>query len=441
MSHEEQLSLLDLLETSTFPAAEAPAAEVPASNHSPEPFPRASRRPLAESAQRTFGSLVADPGWASVQPLPFAIVSLDLTPHVRKQTAEYERQLVVRTMTTPESARTQLKALECLAKQGQRVLGRPLDDLAELYEVDMIAALARDDAPIDPALVQLRRSTCRQRRGMFLQYLRAVGVPGLTFKQGAELVKEGFRKAARRKGYRYELGTGYVAQEDVYLPPSEDVERFLKTTERYGRSFAGARLAAVTVLVLGHGLRPVSLLSISGKDFRWKGRRLYLVVREKRVKGKRERRELEVRPWVIPYLEKLVAAVNRGTPWRSDMTAIGSGEPFFLDLTGKALTYEALLRDFGECCQLAGVKHFTARNLRHLYASGLAVVLPLHEGAIAGGWKNDGVYTRHYVESLRDWQLELALDQPDINLDDDLPVAWREKTQSQEEAMDARRSV
>ena len=58
MSHEEQLSLLDLLETSTFPAAEAPAAEVPASNHSPEPFPRASRRPLAESAQRTFGSLV-----------------------------------------------------------------------------------------------------------------------------------------------------------------------------------------------------------------------------------------------------------------------------------------------------------------------------------------------------------------------------------------------
>ena len=50
---------------------------------------------------------------------------------------------------------------------------------------------------------------------------------------------------------------------------------------------------------------------------------------------------------------------------------------------------------------MAGIAPFSPRALRRLYGSGLADLLPVQEAALAGGWKGDTIFLRHYARSLR----------------------------------------
>ncbi|MFQ5878812.1 MAG: hypothetical protein ACE5IZ_01370 [Dehalococcoidia bacterium] len=156
------------------------------------PF-RRSRRTRAIAGQRSFADLAPDPGWASTRPPRPRVKAPELTPEVRAQALHFEASLVAQGIVRPNSARTYRKKMECVAKQAQRHLGRPLDNLAGLYDEDLIAALAADDQPLDGGTYQLSRYTMRQQRVVLGKYLQAVGVPGLTFEEGRQLLKRGSR--------------------------------------------------------------------------------------------------------------------------------------------------------------------------------------------------------------------------------------------------------
>lgn len=412
-----QLSLLELPESKE---------ELEKKSSSSSSRVRRRLMPRDSRSQISFADVAIDPGWALTRPPRRQVSAPTLSPEVRQEARRFEHQAVALGLLTRESARTKRKALECLAKQAQRFLGRDLGGLAELYAEEVIAAVVLDDEPFDKEAVQLGRATLRQRRSLFGQYLQIMGVPGLPYEDGIALIKRGFRLAAHRRGYRYILGAGRPEQRDGYRPPMEDVQRFFLATGRYGLWFAGHRLAAAAALSLYHGLRPVSLLNVRCEDFRWKGERLFLTIKEKRVKGKRERREVEVRRRVMPYLQAYQAAVNQTAAQRGWQVrlSISAGEgTFFLDQRGHPLAYDTLLRDFGACSKLASIQPFTAYGLRRLHASGLAALLPMGSAAAAGGWLNERVFGKHYARSLVDWQPRFLLAEPAIDLDEDMPYS------------------
>jgi len=373
----------------------------------------------ADRRQMSFAEIALDPGWAATVPPRPAVDAPDLAPNVRAQAREFEAAVVALGIGRPNTGRTYRKALECVAKQAHRHLGRPLADMAELFEEKLIAAVAADDRPFDLSTPRLSRYTKRQQRVVLGAYLRAIGVPGLTYEQGRELLKRGFRRASQRRGYRYVIGAGRPEQRDSYRPSPEDVVRFLAAASRWRQFFAGPCLAAAAALTLWHGLRPVSVLAVDGRDFRWRRDALFLVAKEKAVSGKRERREIELRPPVVAFLARYVAAHNSYMASRgsSEVIGIGVAGPFFRGLRGGPWLYDALRGAYARCCRRAHVQPFTPQGLRRLYASGMAAVLSLAEAAIAGGWKNVGVFERHYARSLRKWQPELPAVRPAVRLE------------------------
>jgi hypothetical protein len=70
----------------------------------------------------------------------------------------------------------------------------------------------------------------------------------------------------------------------------------------------------------------------------------------------------------------------------------------------------------------ASVRPFTMHGLRHLRALVLGSHRPPEEAALAGGWRNVGVFERHYARSLRSWQPELP--GPEPPREPELPGPW-----------------
>lgn len=384
---------------------------------------RKSLRTRVLAGQRSFAELAPDPGWGTSRPPRPRVQAPQLQPAVRAQARRFETAVVEQGLARANSARTYRKALECLCKQAGRHLGKMLGDVAELYDIDLIAAVAVDDVPFDGSTYQLSRYTLRQRRVVLTAYLRAIGVPGITFEAGQELIKLGLRRASDRRGYRYIIPAGRPELRDRYRPPLADVTRFLAASLTAGKAYAGARLAAAAALTLWHGLRPVSLLRIDGSDFSQRRGSLYLAYTEKAAKNKRARREIELRAPAAGFLQMYVSAFNSYAARVGSAQRIGFGEPgaFFRGLYEGRWRYDALLAAYARRCQAAGLTPFTPYGLRRLYASGMANVLPIQEAAVAGGWDNERVFMRHYPRSLRPWQPPLALAEPAVDLNDDRP--------------------
>lgn len=278
------------------------------------------------------------------------------------------------------------KALACAAKQAQRFLGRPLTGLAEIYQVDVIAAVAKDDVPFDETKDRLRKSTLRLRRTVLGAYLRAVGVPGMSFTEARAVLDEGFRRAARRRGYSYTIASGRRPGHH-YRPPREDVDKVIALARSASTTFVGARNAAVLMLALRTGLRCHSILAMDGADFSERHGQLFLLVTEK---GRPGRREIEVPSEVIPELTRYEGAYKRCALERGWPAPVGIGVPgpFWRGCRGRPWSYGGLLAMVRVYTRMAGVTPFTMHGLRHLRASTLGRHLPAEEAAAAGGWHN-----------------------------------------------------
>jgi integrase len=371
-----------------------------------------------DKRQLSFARLLPHPAWATHRPPGPMVDAPALLPAVIKQLDDFEASLVSQGIVRPNSAWTYRKALACVCKQAELHVGRALNDIAELFEVELIAALAKDDRPFDRRTPQLSRYTKRQRRVVFFAYLRAVGVPGLSFEEGLVRLDEGLRRAATRRGYRYIIAAGRPEERDPYLPSIEDIHTFLKVAGSTGNAFSGARLAAAAGLAFYHGLRPVSILGIDGNDFRRGALQLFVTINEKAVRGKAERREIQLDPRALRLLEEYIAAHNRYGERLSRAQRVGVGVPgpLFRETSGEAWGYNALRAAFAKTCRLAGITPFPPCALRHVYASGMAAVLPLDRAASAGGWKNSHVFSKHYARSRRAWG------QPPVRVQPGLPI-------------------
>lgn len=373
----------------------------------------------APARQLCFAESYPHPAWATRKPPTPPVVTPELSTKVRRQTRSFEGALVSQGIVRSSSARTYRKALECVCKQAHRFLGRPLLDISELYDVDLIAAVAGDDEPFDQRTPQLSRYTMRQRRVVLSAYLRAVGVPSMTFEDGSALLGQGFRGASQRRGYRYVIGAGRPELREPYRPPLEDIARFLAGAESGGNAFAGPRLAGAVALALWHGLRSVSVLKIDGDHFRTHRGDVFLSVREKAVKGKAEIREIQLRPQVIRFLERYIDAHNSYAArmgW-TEAIAFGRPGPFFKGLSRRRWTYDSLRAAYKRHCQAMAVRPFAPHALRHVYACGMAAVLTLEEAAAAGGWKNPVVFMRNYARSTRQWKPAAGGRPPAIRLE------------------------
>ena len=232
------------------------------------------------------------------------------------------------------------------------------------------------------------------------------------------------RRAAQRRGYRYIIGAGRPESLDLYRPPQEDVARFLAVASHWRQAYAGPQLAAAAALCLYHGLRAVSVLAVDGTDLRWHRSSLFLKKKEKAVKGKRESQEIELRPEGVAFMLRCAASYNSHATamGRRDRIGVGVPGPFFRSLTGRRWLYDSFLTACWRCCDDAGVPRFSPHALRRLYASRKgAAAWSVHEAALAGGWKNEGVFLRHYARSLRSWQPTFPMEEPPADLDLDRP--------------------
>jgi len=378
-------------------------------------------RARVDPRQRSFAELAPGAVWPAAPALrpQFPVLS----PGVRAQARRFEAALVAQGIERPTSAHSHRKALESLAKMAQRHLERPLNGLEELYEEELMAAVVADDRYLDGSGAKLSRYTLRQRRVALGAYLRAIGLPGRTFEEARAAMDRALRRAARRRGYRYIIGAGRPEPLDHYRPPLEDVKSFLSMAAHWQQAYAGPRLAAAAALSLWHGLRAVSVLTVDGGDFRWHRGSLFLRKKEKAVKGKRESQEIELRAQVVAFLLRYAASFNSFHSAMGRRDRIGLGVPglFFRSLGGGPWIYNDMLMAYWRCCDAAAVPRFSPHGLRRLYASRMGAVLSAHEAALAGGWKNEGVFLRYYARSLRSWQPELPMSEPAADLDADRP--------------------
>lgn len=378
-------------------------------------------RVWVDPRQRSFAELSSDAVWPSAPaPRPqFPVLSAE----VRAQARRFEQALVAQGIERPTSAPSHRRAPESAAKAAQRYLGRPLKGLEELYDEELMAAIVADDRYLDGSGGQLRRYTLCHRRVALGAYLRAIGLPGRTFEEARAIMDRALRRAARRRGYRYIIGVGRPEPPDHYRPPPEDVARFLTVAVHWHQAYAGPRLAAAASLSLWHGLRAVSVRAIDGGDFRWHRGSLFLKVKEKAVKGKRESQEIELRPQVVAFLLRYAASFNarQSARGRRDRIGVGVPGPFLRTFKGHPWKYDDFLKACYRCCDAAGVPRFSPHGLRRLYASRIAALLSVHEAPLAGVWKDEAVFLRHYARSLRSWQPKLPLGEPPVDLDSDRP--------------------
>ena len=383
---------------------------------------RRTSRARIDPCQKSFAELAPGAIWPSA-PAPRPQFPV-LSPGVRAQARRFEAALVAQGIERPTSAHSHRKALESLAKVAQKHLGRPLEGLEELYEEELLAAIVADDRYLDGSGAKLSRYTLRQRRVALGAYLRAIGLPGRTFEEARACMDRALRRAAQRRGYRYIIGAGRPEPLDHYQPPQEDVTRFLAVAAHWCQAYAGPRLAAAAALSAWHGLRAVSVLAVDGRDLRWHRGSLFLKKKEKAVKGKRESQEIELRPEAVAFLLRYAASFNSyaAAMGRRDRIGVGVPGPFFRALTGRRWLYESFLEACWRCCDDAGVPRFSPHGLRRLFASRIgAAPLSVQESALAGGWKNEGVFLRYYARSLRSWQPMFPMEEPPVDLDVDRP--------------------
>lgn len=349
---------------------------------------------------------------------------LALSARVRAQARRFEATLVARGIDQLISAHSRRRALESAARVAQKHLVRPLKGLEELYEEELLASVLADDRYLDGSGAKLSRYSLRQRRVALGAYLRAIGLPGRTFEEARACMDRALRRASRRRGYRYIIGAGRPEPLDHYQPPQEDVRRFLTVAAHWCQAYTGPRLAAAAALSAWHGLRAVSVLAVDGRDLRWHRGSLFLKKKEKAVKGKRESQEIELRPQVVAFLLRYAASFNSyaAAMGRRDRIGVGVPGPFFRALTGRRWLYESFLEACWRCCDDAGVPRFSPHGLRRLFASRIgAAPLSVQESALAGGWKNEGVFLRYYARSLRSWQPMFPMEEPPVDLDVDRP--------------------
>ena len=363
-----------------------------------------------QQRQPSFAEVGGDPIWERPTPPSRGWEKWRLPASVLNELRGFEATLLRQGQVRATSTRTYRKELACVAKQAQRFLGRPLTGLAEIYQVTVIAAVAKDDVPFDEITPQLAASTLRLRRTVLRAYLRAVGLPGMSFQEAEAVLDEGLRRAARRRGYRYIIASGRRPGHH-YRPRREDVDQVTAVARSASTTFVGARDAAVIALARHTGLRCGSILAMDGGDFSERHGQLFLLVKEK---GRPGRREIEVPSEVIPFLTRYESVYNgyaleRG--W-SARVSIGTPGPFWRGCRGRPWTYGGLLAMVRTCTRATGVRPFTMHALRHLRASVLGSHIPSEEAAAAGGWRNVGVYERHYARTLWTWQPELPGPEP-----------------------------
>jgi integrase len=350
-------------------------------------------------------------------------VKWPLPDSVRDEVGAFQATLLSQGRLRPGSVDAYGEAMALVAGQAQRFLGRPLAGLAEIYQVDVIAAVAQDDVPLDETKNRLRKSTLRLGRTALGAHLQAVGLPGMSYQEARAVLDQGFRLAARRRGYRYIIAAGRRPGH-YYRPPREDADRVKALARLASTTFVGPRNALVLTLARRTGLRCHSILAMDGADFSERHGQLFLLVTEK---GRAGRREIEIPADVIPELTRYETAYRRCALERGwPQAGVGVAGPFWRGCSGKPWTYAGLLGMVRTYTRIAGVRPFTMHGLRHLRALVLESHAPPEEAALAGGWRNVGVFERHYARSLGLWRPELPGPEPPEEPDLPGPQSARE---------------
>jgi hypothetical protein len=97
-----------------------------------------------------------------------------LKPATVSQLKDYKLTLIRQGNITPGSAHTYYKSMRTVVKQAQRHLGRQIDSVWEIYEIETIAAIAKDDRPFDSLVDQLADYTLKQRRVVLRSFIRTM---------------------------------------------------------------------------------------------------------------------------------------------------------------------------------------------------------------------------------------------------------------------------
>jgi integrase len=345
----------------------------------------------------------------------------------------YESRLLRRGQVAADSAQVYRQALACVAKQGQRHLGKTIATVWEVYSADTIAAIARDDSPFDPQSDQLRKYTLRQRRVAIRSFARTMAdldPEGRALDELDCLVDEGLRKAGAWRGMRATIDAG-AKHRRHRRPTEEELEKVAAVAGGSRTTFLGRRNRAALYFMARVGARSMTLLAMDGSDFQWRRGKLFARIREK---GRRGRRPIEVPADIVPLLRAYIDSFNGQALARGWGCEIGPGVkgpligfavkgPFWRGPGGKPLTYHALLGMARTSASIAGVPDFHLHGLRHMRAGYLGKHLDSDEAALAGGWRGPGVYERHYASAVRSFGPEEPAREPPSGPDEAWPGA------------------
>jgi len=367
---------------------------------------------MSRVEQPSFADAGGDPIFRPLMPPSRGREIWPLLPTVREQARQFELALLRRGNLNQGSAKTYRKALEACLKQAQRYLERHITSAWEIFTLELIAAIARDDKPFDSlAGEKLSDQTMRQRRVVLRALIQTIGTTftemeaygvqhrGLGRYQLEDVLDEGFRLAAVRRGMRWTLPVGRPSTK--HRRPTKDELDAIKAVAGASRTtFHGSRNLAILALMPRLGIRPVTLLAIQGSDFRFQRDMLLVNIHEKGRTGTRPVEvSAEVAGLVAIYIDKFNQwASDRGSDLRIGMGTAGA---FWRGSSGRPLTYGALLSMARSCAAVAGVKTFHLHGLRHYRAAALGQYLDLEQAALAGGWHGTRVYERHYAATLR----------------------------------------
>jgi integrase len=378
--------------------------------------------------QPSFAELSGDPTWEPPRrpsrgkekwPLPKAVVA---------EGDAFRDTLLRQGRTCRGTALVYRKALLCAAKQGQRVLGRDLTSLWELYDVQLLAAISVDDEAFDDLSEQLAQYTLRQRRVALRAFVRAMvhyrpAGSEQTFTDLNAVLDKGFRRSSRRRGNSYTVPAGRPPGRHRTPSPAE-VDAVVAQAGRAKHRFIGLRNQLVIEIARETGLRSVSVLGLEADDVRVARGRGWLHVREKGSDGKRP---VAISARLLSKIFDFCAAFNdfaRVQGW-SRRVRVGAPGPLWLGTGCRPLSYAGLLRFVQDAAEAAGVEDFHFHGLRHLRSVELGSALPPDGAAHALG-DTEGVFLRYYAEAGNDFQLVNPVPQPPGLMDGSWPVTARE---------------
>jgi integrase len=320
------------------------------------------------------------------------------------------------------------KAMLCAAKQGQRVLGRRLTSLWEMYDVPLLAAITVDDVPFDDLCEQLAQYTLRQRRVALRAFVRAMvhSQPAGSERTFADLngvLDEGFRLPSRRRGNRYTVPAGRPPGRHRTPTPAE-VDAVVAQAGRAKHRFIGLRNQLVIEIARETGLRSVSVLGLEADDVRVARGRGWLHVREKGCEGKRP---VAISARLLAKIFGFCEAFNDFSQVQgsSRRLRLGAPGPLWLGTGGRPLGYAGLLTMVRSAAKAAGVEDFHFHGLRHLRSVELGSALAADDAAHALG-DTEGVFLRYYAEAGSDFRLVNPVPQPLGLMDGFWPVTARE---------------